>query len=458
MTRGLSILLISVALGTSTPPAPSFRIVDLGTLGGRNSYGLNLNDLGMVIGSSDLPDVPGNPPAWAGFLWTAMEGMRNLGRNTHQPHDINNRGVIVGGPRAYVWRTSTGAIELPLNGWAVGINEAGLVGGNARVKVCDSRPVCIDRVHAFSWTADGGVVMIGAFDPYDFSFFRGVNERGQIVGSTFSETVPGTGRAFLWSATDGLRDITHQLTSASAISNREQVVGAVGYRLLGGGWQTHAMSWTETGGLLDLGALPGSFDSYATAVNDGGQVVGNSENTLNHAFMWTPSDGMIDLGTLGGCCSQAAAINASGQVVGTASYGTSRAKGYVWTKETGMIDLGTLGGISSEAVAINARGQVTGSSYLPDGRQHAVLWHPISPRMIAANLIALVSGAGFHQGVSVLRNATESVDRGNIPAACNQTDAFLNQIRAQSGKSISGEESTLWMLAAGDLLSALECR
>ena len=39
-----------------------------------------------------------------------------------------------------------------------------------------------------------------------------------------------------------------------------------------------------------------------------------------------------------------------------------------------LLDLGTLGGKSSEGVAINASGQVTGSAYTADGELHAFLW------------------------------------------------------------------------------------
>ncbi|MGZ5053610.1 MAG: hypothetical protein ACXWAT_01545 [Methylobacter sp.] len=48
------------------------------------------------------------------------------------------------------------------------------------------------------------------------------------------------------------------------------------------------------------------FDLGTSDLPDGGQ----------HAFSWTPTGGMVDLGTLGGSYSQAAAVNAAGQVVG----------------------------------------------------------------------------------------------------------------------------------------------
>ena len=50
---------------------------------------------------------------------------------------------------------------------------------------------------------------------------------------------------------------------------------------------------------VDLGTLGGS-DSYATKVNDAGQVVGYSYiagDVENHAFSWTKQGGMVDLGT-----------------------------------------------------------------------------------------------------------------------------------------------------------------
>src|SRR6266403_1632119 len=90
----------------------------------------------------------------------------------------------------------------------------------------------------------------------DFSFAYDVNDRGQVVGDSFT-----TGNA-----------------------------------------ADHAFSWTPAGGMTDLGTFGGS--SFAMAVNACGQVVGHSYTTPQeehaHAFAWTPAGGMIALGTLGG--------------------------------------------------------------------------------------------------------------------------------------------------------------
>src|SRR5579862_9067036 len=71
----------------------------------------------------------------------------------------------------------------------------------------------------------------------------------------------------------------------------------------------------------DLGTLPGGTSSspaLVNALNVNGQVVGSADTAsgVTHAFSWTQLGGMIDLGTLGGGSSSATAVNANGQVVG----------------------------------------------------------------------------------------------------------------------------------------------
>ena len=187
--------------------------------------------------------------------------------------------------------------------------------------------------------------------------------------------------------------------SVQVINNEGTVVGTADTSMLTpvpGGFNpigrtdffiSHAFAWRD-GVLKDLGTLPGGDYSFAAAINQGGEIVGASENnqidptSLNpqfHAVLW--QDGKIrDLGTLGGTASFAATLNDRGQIIGEAlndipdplsilgsGDGTTltQTRAFLW--QSGKLsDLGTLGGPDSWAMFVNDRGQIAGASYTSD--------------------------------------------------------------------------------------------
>lgn len=173
----------------------------------------------------------------------------------------------------------------------------------------------------------------------------------------------------------------------------------------GDGFVTRAFVWRD-GTLVDLGVLPGGYNSAATAISDGGSIDGGADNGLidpvsglpaQHAVVW--SHGQIaDLGTLGGAFSYANAMNNRGQVVGIALNETpddpfsyigsflgvaddTQTHAFLW-QEGVISDLGTLGGPDSWGDNVNDFGQVSGWSYtnstvIPTTgvpTQHPFLW------------------------------------------------------------------------------------
>jgi probable HAF family extracellular repeat protein len=205
-----------------------------------------------------------------------------------------------------------------------------------------------------------------------------VSSNGLIVGSS-AEVVNGNGRPVIWkhgvmrylTNSDGTGEAHGVNPSGAAVGS-----GAVPNLAFG------ATLWKD-GKAIDLGVLPNGDFSNATAINAAGQIVGSSDTShapgggddTEHAVLW--QDGvMTDLGTLGGSGSRARAINAAGVVVGASYMPDNRTHAFLW-RDGLMKDLGTLPGCdNSEARGINARGQVVGAGLGVYGSicSHAVLW------------------------------------------------------------------------------------
>jgi probable HAF family extracellular repeat protein len=168
------------------------------------------------------------------------------------------------------------------------------------------------------------------------------------------------------------------------------------------------------GGLVDLGTLGGK--SRADGVNDNGQVVGESYvGNVTHAYSWTAAGGMVDLGTPAGKESQAVAVNASGEVVGTSfSASCSCAAPFVWTQGSGMQALPLLPQTSSgNGVGVNDNGQVIGY----DNPSHGFSWTP-SGGLVDLGTIAGDRTNAAPNAVAINQNG-QVVGYDNTPACCS---------------------------------------
>ncbi len=168
-----------------------------------------------------------------------------------------------------------------------------------------------------------------------------INNLGQVVGNSGSF-------GFLWSSGGGMQALAALGGPASDASGINSSGLIVGDAYMGNG-SPHAFAYSDSGGIQDLGVVPGASMSIAYSVNDAGWVVGESQTgvvlfrqpSFTHAFLYTPGYGMVDLGTLGGADSQANGINASGAVVGFSTTATSLYDhAFIYTAAGGMLDLG----------------------------------------------------------------------------------------------------------------------
>ncbi|MFF3864591.1 hypothetical protein [Micromonospora sp. NPDC001898] len=137
--------------------------------------------------------------------------------------------------------------------------------------------------------------------------------------------------------------------------------------------------------MVDLGTLGGD-SSYASAMNDRGDVVGRAQtaNGTYHGFLWRHGR-MIDLGAF-----NPTDVNDRGQVIGSRDDGSG---GYVWHRGV----LRQLGDPSALPVAINDRGQVVGRT-----DAGPVLWTNGRARPLPLNEVSDVNERGqVSGGVSV---------------------------------------------------------
>jgi hypothetical protein len=82
----------------------------------------------------------------------------------------------------------------------------------------------------------------------------------------------------------------------------------------------------------------------------------------------------------------------------------------------------------------------------------------LSPAQITLDLIGKVAIDNFQQANNLLQSALRSINGGNIGAACNQLGAFINQVQAQAGKSLTTTDAASLITSATDARGALGCR
>jgi len=179
-----------------------------------------------------------------------------------------------------------------------------------------------------------------------------INDSGQITGQF--GVVLGGGSAFI--ATDGVITLLEPWGSGHAINQSGVVAGNSG---------DIASMWQPNGRPMLLGTLSGKY-SYASCINDDGEIVGHSSNPMRiEAFRW--SDGVMKpLGTLGYGHSEANSINNAGIIVGKLQNDSGHTEGFIHDGFA-MQGIGTFGYQSSTLWAINNNNQAIGTVWNPGG-------------------------------------------------------------------------------------------
>jgi probable HAF family extracellular repeat protein len=316
---------------------------------------------------------------------------------------INDYGQVAGwqgssmGSRPFVWTPAsrngiTGALAFPdplpgassADAWA--INSSGELVGRSNNLAVLWNPT----------TPNGGTygppVELPQPQGFPLQLALGVNSSGQIVGRT-----DGVPKAFLFTPTSpggGTGSVTHlgtlpsvAISFATSINDYGQVAGTSGRAFVWTPGTPNAASGQLTG-------LPVNSSQVQIAINASGSVAGayTGSGGAQGSFLWTPDSphgstgSYVDLGALPNSrYSLALSVNNANAVVGYV--GSADVRGFLWTPANGMVDLNTLldptitaGWSLTNAFAINNLGQIAAAAnFMGPGGQpvtHAVLLMP----------------------------------------------------------------------------------
>lgn len=215
----------------------------LGGLGGADSFGNAINNLGQMVGMATTPEGTGRAVYYSGG---SVLDISPSGSQWSSAYAINNNGVAAGYAmdagmnfRAFTWAGSASTQLGTLGGsssYAFGVNDGGQVAGHSAT--------ASGYLHAFVWNSAGGFADLGTLGGTQ-SFGYAINNAGAVVGS--SNTASGEQHAFM----------------------------------------------TVNGAIVDLNSLAKSLGGWtlttAYAINDAGQITGSGLlDGVEHAFRLDP--------------------------------------------------------------------------------------------------------------------------------------------------------------------------
>lgn len=415
------------------------------------SIAVAINSSGQAVGQIDFAN------GQEAVVWDSSGAITRLGflpggSTFSSAQDINDDGHVVGVAGAgghyhgFVWDGDGPIEELPTpsgmtNAFAQAINNDGAIVGSASVMYQPDIAVL--------W--DGGAPV--ALEPLVAGASAGasdINDAGQVVGSSATTAPPWLVRhPVLWDGGDPI-DLDPSWTGsgwAGAINGDGQVVG---YRQIAPN-QMQAFLWDD-GTITTLDPLGGDTQSSAVGINGTGTVVGVSQSSSGegHAVRWTLASDTTPPIVTAPTQVMANATGPTGAHVPFTVTATDDVDGPVPVTCTPAS--GSLFPIGNTTVTCSAS-DTAGNTGTASFTVHV---KGASEQLV--DLGKAVEGVG--PGTSLadkVSKAQAALAKGDVPGTCEILNAFINQVKAQSGKGILVATANGLMADAARIRAVLGC-
>jgi len=281
---------ILTLVGSTVNGEVRYTMIDLGSYPEHGEFGdIAINNAGQVVGTSSNADGK----VRATLFDTSGAGnhidLGTLGGERSMAWDINNAGQIVGAAEtgagdmhATLFDPTGGGNNLDLGtlgetSHARGINDLGQIVGSSKVEMIDAEWAQSERATLFDPTGGGDNIDLGTLDGYTDSTAMAINNLGQIVG--YAYRAESGERAVLFDGTGGGNNVDlGVLSGGGTTSSRASDINDAG-QIVGWSWGAFAgrgtlFDPTGAGNNIDLGAFADSSATMALGINENGQVVG----------------------------------------------------------------------------------------------------------------------------------------------------------------------------------------
>ncbi len=264
---------------------------------------------------------------WAGLAGAQTFRMINVPPSTPpyttEVNDLSNTGVVIGSfyvdaisPYGF-WRGPGGLIHKidPTSRYltrAFGVNSSGEVVGSVpmngiegaffEIPPAKKPTIFLNHTRSYATAASS------------------VNDAGWIVGyENFDLREEHGGGCFIYTPqhTNADADIPSGASAGcGSINNLNQIVGGVTLTL---GGPNEAFMYDLSTNSTTVLSVPGAVETWANAINDSSEVVGNWQdaNGVSHGFTWTSIGGYVSIDVPGAVDTRASGINASGAIIGS---------------------------------------------------------------------------------------------------------------------------------------------